>query len=217
MLKRFKKYFISNYEKIKLSMSLTLGISALIFLIFYLIGCFLNLWEYNIIELVFNPIAGAIIVTVPIFAMIIIMRFFNYNKTRMLFCQIVKAHRDRISFFLQKDDRGNPDNEIRYVLWGNYEGASFRFSYTLGHPLMISLICNKADTNLIKMHRMLQKLKLKNVHLNCYGLTLEISKPFYTDNIIGIPAKLDLLIKDFSLLLNKSPEDQAETKIPVKN
>ncbi len=206
MLKRFKKYFILNYEKLKLSMSLMLGITALIFLIFYLLGCYLNLWEYNIIDLVFDPVAGSIIVVVPLFILIIFLRFINYDKTRHLFCRIVRSHRDRINFFLQKDDGGNPDNEIKYILWGNYNDSTFRFTYSLGHPLAISLVCNKAETNLIKMHRMLQKLKLKGIHLNCYGLSLEISKPFSRDSLNIIPVKLDLLLNDYSLLLSKTPE-----------
>ncbi len=206
MLKRFKKYFISNYEKIKLSMSLMLGVTAVIFLIFYLIGCFYDLWTYNIIDLIFNPIAGSIIVVVPLFMLILLFRFFNYNKTRVLFCKIVKIHRDKASFFIQKEDGGNPDNEIKYILWGNYKGSSYRFSYSLGHPLMISLICNKAETNLIKLHRMVQKHKLKDIHLNCYGLTIAISKPFSEENLNNIPDKLDLLIQDYSMLMSKIPE-----------
>jgi hypothetical protein len=206
MLKRFKKYFISNYEKIKLSMSLMLGITALILLLFYLAGCLLDLWKYNIIDLVFNPLAGSIIVTVPVFSAIIILRFFNYDKTRALFCTIVKTHRSNVNFFLQKDDGGNPDNEIKYILWGNYKDSSFRFTYSLGHPLMISLICNKAETNLIVLHKMLQKLKLKGIRLNCYGLTLEIDKAFSEGSLNGIPDKLDLLINDFSLLMSETRE-----------
>ncbi len=206
MLKRFKKYFISNYEKIKLSMSLMLGITALIFLVLYLGGCLLDLWKYNIVELVVNPIAGSIIVTVPVFSAIILLRFFNYHKTRVLFCNIVKTHRSKISFFLQKDDGGNPDNEIKYVLWGNYKDSGFRFTYSLGHRLMISLICNKAETKLIVLHKRLQKLNLKGIHLNCYGLTLGIDKPFFEDNQKGILEKLDLLIYNFNLLMSETRE-----------
>ncbi len=201
MLKRFKKYFIANYEKIKLSMSLMLGITALIFLVFYLIGCFLDLWKYNIIDLVFNPIAGSIIVVVPLLALIVILRFFDYHRTRVLFCKVVKIHRDKINFFLQKDDGGNPDNEIRYVLWGNYKGSTFRFVYSLGHPLMISLICNKAEKNLIMLHKRIQKLKLKKVHLNCYGLTLELRKPFNFTIIHSIPETLEDLIDNYEKLI----------------
>ncbi len=203
MLKRFKKYFIANYEKIKLLMSLMLGITALIFLIFYLIGCFLELWKYDIIDLIFNPIAGSIIVVVPLLALIVILRFYSYQRTRVLFCKIVKSHRDKIGFFLQKDDGGNPDNEIKYILWGSYKDSSFRFTYSLGHPLVISLICNKPESNLMLMHKMLQRLKLKGFHLNCYGLTLELNNPFSEENLEVIPSKLDSMITNYNLLLGK--------------
>ena len=204
MLKRFQKYFISNYEKLKLSMSLMLGVTALIFLVFYLIGCFLELWKYNLIDLVFNPVAGSIIVVTPLFMLIVILRFINYYKTRILFCNIVKKHRGTVRFFLQKDDKGNPDNEIKYILWGNYKDSSFRFTYSLGHPLMISLVCNKAETNLILLHKILQKLKLKGIYLNCYGLTLELNKPSSKENLEVIPYKLDSLINNFNLLLSET-------------
>ncbi len=187
-------------------MSLMLGITALVLLLFYLVGCFLNLWQYNIIDLVFNPIAGSIILTAPIFSGIIIMRFLNYNKTRNLFCNIVKTHRDKINFFLQNDDRGNPDNEIRYVLWGNYKDSSFRFSYTMGHPMVISLIGNK-DEDIILLNKRLQKNKLKGLHFNCYGLTLEIKKPLLDTELKNIPAKLDLLIKNYRVLSDKTPQE----------
>lgn len=190
----------------KLTMSLTLGVTAVIFLIFYLIGCFYDLWKYNIIDLVFNPIAGSIVVVVPLFILVFFFRFFNYNKTRVLFCKIVKNHRDKVNFFIQKDDRGDPDNEIKYILWGNYKDSSFRFTYSLGQPMMISLVCNKAETNLIMMHRVIQKYKLKDIHLNCYGLTLRVRKPFAEGILSTIPSKLDLLLHDYELLKSRIPE-----------
>ena len=204
MLKRFKKYFVSNYERLKLSMSLMLGILALIFLIFYLAGCFLKLWTYNIYDLVFNPLAGSIIVTVPVFTMIIILKFMNYYKTRILFCRIVKYHRGKVSFFLKKDDGGSPDNEIKYILLGNYKGSAFRFAYSLGKTLMISLLTDIKDSDIFQFNSLPGKLRLNGIHFNGYGLSLEIRKPNTSQSLSTIPQKLDKLINDFELVMKYS-------------
>ncbi len=195
-------------------MSLMLGILSLIFLIFYLAGCFLKLWTFNIFDLVFNPLAGAIIVTVPVFSMIIILRFMNYYKTRILFCRIVKYHRDKVSFFLQKDDGGKPDNEIKYLLLGNYKGASFRFAYSLGQPLMISLLADIKDADIFQLKTLPGKLKLNEIHFNSYGPSLEIRKPFNPQSIKMIPQKLGILINYYEEVMLKSG-NKAKHSLPV--
>ena len=207
MLKRFKKYFVSNYERLKLSMSLMLGILALIFLIFYLAGCFLKLWTYNIYDLVFNPLAGSIIVTVPVFTMIIILKFMNYYKTRILFCRIVKYHRDKVSFFLKKDDGGSPDNEIKYFLLGNYKTGSFKFAYSLGKPLMISFLTDMKNVDIFQLNTLLGELKLIGVYFNASGLSLSIRKPADPQNINTILQKLDILINGFDKVMNYSEKN----------
>lgn len=195
-LKIFKKYFISNYEKMKLSLSLMLGIVAIILLIFYLVGCLLNLWEYSVIDVIFNPIAGSIIISVPLFSLIILLRFFDYCKTRKLFYEIIKHHRSDIKFSLQKRQK-NADSEVRCVLYGHYRNYSFRFTYSLGQPLMISLIMDMRNLNILSLNGLLRKMKLKGRHFNGYGLTLDLKRPFSGTSIDKISEKLDILMEDF--------------------
>lgn len=185
-------------------MSLSLGMLAIIFLIFYLIGCLMQLWEYNIIDVIFNPIAGAIIVILPLSALMITLRFFNCYQTRRLYYKIIKAHRRSIKFILMRDTGGNPDNEINYTLWGKYSNSSFRFAYSMGHPLIISLVTDMQNTDVFQMHKILKKLKLKNRSFNSYGLTTELKKPFSENNISGIAGTLDLLINDLSRIKAKA-------------
>lgn len=211
----FKKYFLLNYDKIKLTMSLSLGILAIIFLIFYLIGCLMHLWEYNIIDVIFNPIAGAIIVILPLSALMIMLRFFNCYQTRRLYYKIIKAHRRSIEFIVMKDTGGNPDNEIHFTLWGKYKNSSFRFAYSMGHPLIISLLTDMQNNDVFQMNRILKKLKLKNRSFNSYGLTIELKKPFSENNISGVAGTLDLLLSDFQKITNKGnlsyqPENSAK-------
>ena len=195
-LKIFKKYFISNYEKMKLSLSLMLGIVAIILLIFYLIGCLLNLWEYSVIDVIFNPIAGSIIISVPIFSLIILMRFIDYCKTRKLFYEIIKHHRSDIKFSLRKRQK-NADSEVRCILYGDYRNSSFRFTYSLGQPLMISLLVDMRNLDVLSLNGLLRKMKLQGRHFNGYGLTIDLKKPFSVANIDKITEKLDTLMEDF--------------------
>jgi hypothetical protein len=185
-------------------MSLSLGILAIIFLIFYLIGCLMHLWEYNIIDVIFNPIAGAIVIILPLSALMITLRFINCYQTRRLFYKIVKAHRRSIEFIIMKDTGGNPDNEITFTLWGKYRRSSFRFAYSMGHPLTISLITDMKNNDVFRMNRILKRLKLKNRSFNSYGLTVELKKPFTENNISGITGTLDLLLAEFQKILRES-------------
>lgn len=187
----------------KLSLSLMLGIVAIIFLIFYLIGCLIHLWEYNIINVIFNPIAGSIIVSVPLFGLIIIMRFFNYYKTRALFYKIIKNHRRNINFTLQKDTGNDPNNEVGYTLWGSYKEFPFRFGYSLGHPLMISLVMDMRNYDIFLLNGLLKKLKMRGRQFNGYGLTIELKRPFSPKSIKRISEKLDALTDDFQRISNK--------------
>ncbi len=193
MLKKFKKYFVANYEKIKLSMSLMLGGLSLIFLLFYLAGLFMHLWEYNVIDLIFNPIAGAIIITIPLFSFIVTLRFLNCYKTRGLFFNIIKRHRNKIRFVLQQDMCSNPDKETRYILQGDYKDKSFRFAYSLGHPLAITLLSDtkNIDTSLIA------KAKTRADYFNNFGLVVDVKQPSEPKNLDTIPEKLDSLINRF--------------------
>lgn len=211
LFKSFKKYFLLNYDKIKLTMSLSLGILAIIFLIFYLIGCLMHLWEYNIIDVIFNPIAGAIVIILPLSALMITLRFFNCYQTRRLYYKIIKAHRRSIEFIIMQDTGGNPDNEINYTLWGKYKNSSFRFAYSMGHPLMISLVIDMRNYDIFLLNGLLRKLKLKGRWFNGYGLTLDIKRPLSKDKTRKIPDKLNLLMDDFRRITDSQKSQQPDS------
>lgn len=187
----------------KLSIVLLLGILAVIFLIFYIIGYIDKKWEYSLIEIILFPILGSILVGVPLFCLIIVLRFFNYYKTRILYNKIVRNHRHTINFILQKDTKNDPNNEVTYTLWGNYKDWAFRFSYSLGHPLMITLIMEMKYYNLLTLNELLRKLKLKGRRFNGYGLTIELKNPFSKKSINKFLEKLDMLIDDMQILISK--------------
>ena len=203
-LRIFKKYFISNYERMKLSISLTLGITAIIFLIFYLIGCLLHLWEYNIIDVIFNPIAGAILIVIPLYSIVITVRFLSHCKTRTLFYRIISKYRDRIKFSIQREDDSKSDCETRLILWGNYKNFPFRFTYSPGHPLMISLVMDMKKFDILSLNGLLGKLGLKGRRFDEDGFNLDVQKPFASDFINRIPQKLDVLLDDFRKLKNNT-------------
>ena len=196
-LRIFKKYFISNYERMKLSISLMLGIVALIFLIFYLIGCLMDLWEYNIINVIFEPIAGAILLVIPLYSIILTVRFCNHCKTRTLLYSIIKKYRDNIKFSIQREEDSKSDCETRLILWGNYKNFPFRFTYSPGHPLIILLVMDMRNHDILSLNELLSKLKLKGRQFNRDGLTLDVKKPFSSDIINRIPQKLDTLMDDY--------------------
>ena len=201
-LKIFKKYFISNYERMKLSISLMLGITAIIFLILYLIGCLMHLWEYNIIDVIFNPIAGAIIVVIPFYSIILTVKFLSHCKTRTLFYRIIRKYRNRIKFSIQREDDSKSDCETRLILWGNYKNYPFRFTYSPGHPLLISLVMDMKSYDVLSLNTLLSRLKLKGRRFNGDGLTLDVKKPFASDFINGVPQKLDALMDDYHKVVN---------------
>ncbi len=201
-LQIFKKYFISNYEKMKLSISLMLGIVAIIFLIFYLIGCLLRLWEYNIIDAIFNPIAGAIILVIPLYSFIITIRFFNHCKTRTLFYRIIRKNRDSIRFSIQREEDSKSDCETSLILWGDYKNFQFRFAYSPGHPLMISLVMDMKGYDILSLNGLLDKMKLKGRRFDVDGLTFDVKKPFASDIINRIPQKLDTLMDDYHKVID---------------
>jgi hypothetical protein len=206
-LKIFKKYFISNYERMKLSISLMLGITAIIFLILYLIGCLMHLWEYNIIDVIFNPIAGAILVVIPLYSIVITVRFFSHCKTRTLFYRIIRKHRNRIKFLIQREDDSKSDCETRLILWGNYKNFPFRFIYSPGHPLMISLVTDMKNFDILSLNKLFDKPGLKERRFDGDGITLDVKKPFASDKISRITEKLDVLVDDFHKLKLNTTSD----------
>lgn len=201
-LRIFKKYFISNYERMKLSISLMLGIVALIFLIFYLIGCLMDLWEYNIINVIFEPIAGAILLVIPLYSIVLTVRFCKHCKTRTLFYSIIRKYRDKIKFSIQREEDSKSDCETRLILWGNYKNFPFRFTYSPGHPLMISLVMDMRNHDILSLNELLSKLKLKGRQFNRDGLILDVKKPFSSDIVNRIPQKLDTLMDDYHRVMN---------------
>jgi hypothetical protein len=203
MLRSFKRFFISNYQKMKLSIGLLLGILAVIFLVFYIIGYIDKKWEYSLFEIILLPIVGSILVGVPLFCLIIALRFFNYYKTRILYYKIVRNYRHTINFILHKDTKNDLNNEVICTLWGNYKDWAFRFSYSLGHPLMITLIMDMRYYNLLTLNELLRKLKLKGRRFNGYGLTIELKSPFSKNSINKFLEKLDMLIDDIQKLISK--------------
>jgi len=183
-----------------------LGIVAIIFLIFYMIGCLLHLWEYDIFDVIFNPIAGAIILVIPLYSLIITIRFFNHCKTRTLFYRIIRKYRDRIRFSIQREEDSKSDCETSLILWGDYKNLRFRFTYSPGHPLMISLVTDMKDHDILSLNGLLGKIKLKESRLNVDGLTVDVKKPFASDIINRIPQKLDTLMDDYHRVMdNKVP------------
>lgn len=203
-LRIFKKYFISNYEKMKLSISLMLGITAIVFLILYLVGCLTGLWEYNIIDVIFNPIAGAILLVIPLYSIIITVRFFNHCRTRTLFYRIIRRYRERIKFSIQREEDDKSDCETRLILWGNYKNYPFKFTYSPGHPLMILLIMNMKNYDIPSLSELYSRLNLKGRRLNRDGLTIEIKRPYPKHGIDVLSDKLDLLIEDFNKIKSRA-------------